>query len=108
MAVAQSDIDAIRAWAVSYSIVRRVWVFGSRVRGTERPDSDLDVAVEHDALAGDSDASTTWIYKAQDWRDELGRSLSVRLDLQPYIPGQSSTLQAGLDESSYVVYERTA
>lgn len=108
MAVSESDIAAIRAWAASHSVVRRVWVFGSRVRGTERPESDLDIAVEHDAMPGDSDAFTTAISEAENWRMELAPRLSVKLDLQSYIPGLTSTIQAGLDESSLLVYERAA
>lgn len=108
MAVRKSDITAIRAWAGSHAVVRRVWVFGSRARGTERPDSDIDVAVEHDAMPGDSDAFTTAIYEADAWRDELAPHLSAPLDLESYIPGLTTTIQAGLDESSVLVYERAA
>lgn len=75
---------------------RRVWVFGSRVRGTERPDSDLDVAVEHDAMPRDSDAFTTAIGEADNWRNELGPCVSAPLDPQSYIPGLTPTIQTGL------------
>jgi uncharacterized protein len=78
------------------------------VRGTERPDSDLDVAVEHDAMPGDSDAFTTAIGEADNWRNELGPCVSAPLDLQSYIPGLTPTIQAGLDKSSLLVYERAA
>lgn len=107
MAVSHTDLDAIRSWAASHPIIRRVWVFGSRVRGAGRPDSDLDVAVEHDALPIDSSVSATWINEAPIWRGELGPMLSVPLHLHPYIPGESPAIQAGLSESSFLAYERT-
>lgn len=106
VALNPADLDAIRTWAASNPVIHRVWVFGSRVRGTERPDSDLDVAVEHGALPGDSGPFTTWISEAERWRKVLNASLSVPLDLQSYIRGESHTIQAGLDESSVLVYER--
>jgi hypothetical protein len=76
------------------------------VRGTAGADSDLDVAVEHDAMPGDSDPFTTATNEAHKWRQQLAPSLSARLDLQSYIPGMSHTIQAGLNESSLLVYER--
>lgn len=107
MAVSQSDIAALRAWAASKSVVKRVWVFGSRVRNTGRPDSDIDVAVEHGAMPGDSDAFTTVIAEAENWRGQLAPMLSARLDLQSHIPGQTVTVQKALDQSSILVFERT-
>jgi hypothetical protein len=102
----ETEIDSIQRWAARHAIIRRVWIFGSRARGTHRPDSDLDLAVEHDASPGDSNSFTTWICEADVWRSEFGPELSAPLDLQSYIAGKSPTIQAGLDESSLLVYER--
>jgi hypothetical protein len=43
-------VPRLRVWAQGHANIRRVWLYGSRVRGTQRPDSDLDVAVEIDAV----------------------------------------------------------
>jgi predicted nucleotidyltransferase len=47
-----------------------MWIFGSRVRGTNRPDSDLDVAVE---LIGNGqfDAAGIFMQNQYPWMDEL-------------------------------------
>jgi small ligand-binding sensory domain FIST len=41
--------DAIRtvvsAWAATEPLVRRIYLFGSRARGDNRPDSDIDLAI---------------------------------------------------------------
>lgn len=100
------DIAALQLWAASKAVVRRVWIFGSRARGTHRPDSDLDVAIEHDALPGDSSPFTTWICEAEKWRAELAAHMSVPLDLQSYVHGQTPVIQAGLDSGSQLIYER--
>lgn len=51
------QLDSIRTivaqWAASEPLIRTAWVFGSRVSGTQRSDSDVDVAVEVDTLSGD-------------------------------------------------------
>lgn len=44
--VDEATIDAMREALRPIEAVRVAWVFGSRVTGTPRPDSDLDVAVK--------------------------------------------------------------
>lgn len=38
-------IEAIRTWAAGNENVAEVWLFGSRAKGTARPDSDVDLAL---------------------------------------------------------------
>lgn len=53
--IAAHHLDVLRCWAAGIELAQGVWVFGSRARGTARPDSDLDVAVrfegEHPSVA---------------------------------------------------------
>lgn len=69
-------------WAQSAGCIRQIWIFGSRVRGEGRFDSDLDVAVEMDPIGRDEQAQTGWMALAPKWRVELKKALSVPLDLQ--------------------------
>jgi len=57
-------------WASTKDRIVRRWVLGSRVRGTNRSDSDLDVAVE---LIGNErfDAAGIFIQNQYRWMDEL-------------------------------------
>jgi predicted nucleotidyltransferase len=46
--VAKSIIETIREYALAVSnrySVKRIFLFGSYARGTQRPDSDIDIAV---------------------------------------------------------------
>jgi len=104
--IPSTDLEAIRSWAASVPVVSRVWIFGSRARGTQRTDSDLDIAVEHGAMSGDSDAFTTSMSELENWRAQLQPLLSIRIDLQSQIPGLTHTIQSGLDESSVLIYQR--
>ncbi|GAB7543676.1 nucleotidyltransferase family protein [Cupriavidus sp. 8B] len=54
-------INTLRSWAESQPHVRRPWIFGSRLKGMQRVDSDLDVAMEIDPVGGDESAAVTWV-----------------------------------------------
>lgn len=102
----EHDIAVIQQWASSTPIVHRVWIFGSRVRGTNSPESDLDVTVEHGALPGDSDVYTTGLCEPENWRAQLQPLVRLRLDAQSYVPGDTVVVEAGLHKSSQLIYER--
>jgi predicted nucleotidyltransferase len=102
----EHDIEVIRRWAAANPIVERVHIFGSRVRGTHRPDSDLDVAIEHGVMPGDADHFTTAIGERSTWADELQALAKCKLDVWSYRPGDTPKVEAGIRESSVVVYER--
>ena len=38
-------VRLIREWAARTDSVREVWLFGSRAKGTSRPDSDIDIGI---------------------------------------------------------------
>lgn len=100
------DIEVIKAWAASNPVIERVWIFGSRVRGTNRPDSDLDVAMEHGVMPGDSDHFTTGLMGPSEWKAELQSNTRCKLDVQSYRSGDTPAVEAGIKESSRVIYEK--
>jgi predicted nucleotidyltransferase len=102
----ESDARAIREWAAATPVVRRAWLFGSRVRGSHRPDSDLDVAIEHDRLSGDASTLATWIGEAGSWRAELAPQLQHRLDLWSYDPVRTPKIDNALRAGAILIYER--
>ncbi len=80
--------DHLRQWAGSTHEIQRMWLFGSRARGTGRADSDIDVAIE--IFGWDSDdpdirgeALANWIFNADGWRDQLRSSSPLPVDLNP-------------------------
>jgi predicted nucleotidyltransferase len=73
--------NIIADWARSNQYVSEVWFFGSRARGSNSEESDLDVAI---VMAG-SDAETRyndWFDFKSEWRAALQALLPVTLDLQ--------------------------
>ena len=107
------DIDqmsiAVAKWAATEPLVRKAYLFGSRVRGTHSPDSDLGVAIELQALACGKTPSETWTSEAKWLRESIAPILPVHIDLEWYGgPEQTPTVHAGLSCSSRVVYEAAA
>ncbi|MCF5098994.1 MULTISPECIES: nucleotidyltransferase domain-containing protein [Pseudomonas] len=94
---------AIASWASTQPLIRKVYLFGSRVRGTHMPSSDLDVAVEVCTLQGDSGAFTTWTGEAHRLKALIVGVVPVNIDLEWY-GGEADTprIHAGLQESSIV------
>lgn len=106
--VSATDLQTLLDWAQSNECIRRVWVLGSRVRGEGRPDSDLDVAVEMDAIGRDEQAQTGWMELSPRWRAELGKGLSAPLDLEwiGEVGAHLPKLLSYLARSSVLIYQR--
>ena len=80
---------AVASWAWGESLVRRVYLFESRAKGTARPDSDIDLAILHyidPAVPGTCDPDQehwfTWWDHKQRWTDALQARLEGRADVQ--------------------------
>ena len=72
--------DAIRSWAAAIPSVDRVSLYGSRARGTPRPDSDLDLAVY--VRAPDGEHLSEWIENRQRWQQALSARLGIKVHLE--------------------------
>ena len=87
--IEEGVFDAMRAlcgWARGHPFVKRLWIFGSRLKGVQRLDSDLDVALEIDPIGRDEIALTSWIRHSSEWKDELAPLTRYPIDLQFYDP----------------------
>lgn len=94
-------------WAHTHPEISRAIVYGSRARGDNRPDSDLDVAVELDGGSQDESLLAIWITSAGQWRDELQPRLSWSLDLQWHdLAGETPTVSGKLERGHFVAYTR--
>lgn len=97
---------AVADWANDQPLVRKAYLYGSRVRGTHRLDSDLDVAVEIVPLPGDSCSLATWIGESHRLEASVARIVPVVVHLEWY-GGEVETprIHKALEQSSIVVYE---
>jgi predicted nucleotidyltransferase len=99
-----AQLAALLDWAERTPAIRRVLVFGSRAKGTARPDSDLDLAVDLDPT--DGDALAELIVNRGKWREELTRKLGLTVkDIYP-AGDPSFVAHAAIAEHGVVVFER--
>lgn len=97
----------IAAWAKTHPEIQRVFLYGSRIRGNHRLDSDLDVAVEIEAAENDSDAFTTWMCDQSEWTAELQRMFPYKIHLEWHdLLGTTPTISKGLEDGSQLVFQK--
>ena len=63
-------VESLRSRANSTPLVSKVWIFGSRAKGTYKETSDLDVAIELKP-EDKNEKSCAWIFNAKNWKAEL-------------------------------------
>lgn len=83
--------DIIRQWASTLPLITGIWLYGSRVKGGAREDSDLDVAF---TCVGDRNESalTTVIFNRQKWEAALQALLPVKVHLQYADPDEDEVV----------------
>lgn len=99
----------IQLWASQKAEIRWVRLFGSRVKGTHRADSDLDVAIEFKA-PDVSGRTLAWMDFGKEWQRELSELLGPPIHLVSYDPEANgdSDLGKSLKESSVLIYNCTS
>jgi predicted nucleotidyltransferase len=103
-------VPALFQWADEKGVIRRLWLFGSRLRGTYGAESDLDIAIEIVPIGQDEDILTTWVSERGGWRAELQTILPYTVDLQLYdVSGLApDNIAQYVSCCSALVYERAA
>lgn len=87
-------LDAIRSWVDAKPEIAEVWLFGSRAKGTARPDSDADLGLV--LVPGEPSAPGklghdwplgNWLSLGSTWRNEvrgiIGRHVSLEVFSRP-------------------------
>lgn len=100
----------IAAWALHVPEIATVYLYGSRVKGTHREDSDLDIAIEFDqriiAAAENAEGMTTWFLKRREWQKQLQNRLPMEVQLEWLHPEKTKIVATGIAEASRVVYKK--
>ena len=73
--IARRYADALR---MEFDL-QELYVYGSYAKGTQRTDSDIDIAVVADAFTGDTVEDTWRLMK-------LRRNIDIRIEPHPFLP----------------------
>jgi predicted nucleotidyltransferase len=79
--------DELIAWAQRTNAIAELWLFGSRAKGTSRPDSDVDIAVSLMPPVRNHDwALTTYLALSVDWQRQLEKMVGRHVSLTAIVP----------------------
>jgi predicted nucleotidyltransferase len=96
---------AIQEWAQHQPAVSAVFLFGSRLKGTNRLDSDLDVAVTFDVPERD-EPDIFWIDHKGRWENELTQCVGLTIDLEIAHPALAPHVWGYLQKHHALIYVR--
>jgi hypothetical protein len=103
--ISDEDRARIVAWARKHPEIRAVYLYGSRARGDNQPDSDIDLAIVLHQQRGDSDTLTTWIFWQAAWKKNPDLRLSQPVDMQWYEKGAGlERVGPGVERDGILLY----
>ena len=84
-------ISGLQNWAAHNDSVRELWLFGSRAKGTSRPESDVDIAL---MLTPDTSAMMNYNDSFDEWKDELRAIVGRDVSVEAIGPGSDAIVRA--------------
>lgn len=94
----------VAAWAAANPKIETAFIVGSRATKTERPDSDLDVAITLTERFGYGD----WLFESDEWEADLQKMSPFKIHLLRgggSLPNQ--IVQQAIEAHGVLAFERT-
>lgn len=98
-------VASLREWATGKRLISHVYIFGSRVKGTFKPDSDIDIAIKIQFEDADT-AFAHWVASSNIWQTELSAIIAFPVDLQWFHSAATPTIVCGLRSSAVIAFAR--
>jgi predicted nucleotidyltransferase len=102
-------VDALQKWANKYPVISRVLIYGSRARGEQQSDSDIDIALELKSNREDEKPFVIWMHEASIWREELQPLFPWRLHLEWHdVDGSTPHVAEKIGKGYYLAVDKTS
>jgi predicted nucleotidyltransferase len=99
--LSEGDRRKIVEWAKCHPVIERVYLYGSRARGEERPDSDIDLAIEMPFLE--------WFEWYDAYKENPDLDLSHLVHLEWYEPNEGlEKVGSGVERDGILLYARSS
>lgn len=98
----------LRAWAKTTPSVRHVYLYGSRISGESRSESDLDVAIDLDPQPSDRNPMATFSSQARQWGAQLKGRTPFELDIQILDANNTPQVRRGVESTGVLIYVRAS
>jgi predicted nucleotidyltransferase len=102
MNLSDEDREKIVSWATAHPEIRKVYLYGSRARGDNEPDSDIDLAIVLEPEPGDTGSLATWF----EWDAGQDLRLSYPVHLQWYERGSQDRPGQGVKKNGVLLFCR--
>lgn len=97
------------SWAKNKKLIKKVYIYGSRVRSNYDANSDLDIAVEIDEKELNlhySNCLAIWFANKEKWTKEIQEIIPYKIHLEWHHPEMTVTVNKGIIKSNVLVYEK--
>jgi len=100
MNITGDDRLGIVDWAKKHPEIEKVYLYGSRSRGDNRPYSDIDLAIEM--------PFEDWFFWHANYKENRDLHLSAEVDLQWYKPNADlEKVGKGVEQDGQLLYQRS-
>jgi predicted nucleotidyltransferase len=98
----------LKAWAPTKPNILKIYLYGSRVRGNHKKDSDLDIAIMITKNPNDtSELATWWGGLEEEFTQDIEIMTELKIDLELYSNEQiTANIHEYLKNDSRLVYEK--
>lgn len=104
MQLTQEQFESIRRWAQDTPQIRCAYLFGSRAKGTARPDSDVDLAIGFHCP--DHEVQQMFFSHGEHWQNKLRAATGLKVCLAHLAGSLTPKHTAYVAECNIVIFEQ--
>ena len=111
--IMENEFNSLIKIAKATPEIKRIWIFGSRYKGTHHDGSDLDLAVEVEWVEGRmlgvcENSISLWSAALPKFKGEMQSNCPWLLDIQQYAGAlDTPIIHSYIEEASRLIYQKT-